>query len=38
MRIKDIEQDLADGVMLINLLEIISGKKLPKYTQNAKTR
>jgi len=38
LRIKDIEHDLADGIMLINLLEIISHKKLPKYSHVAKTR
>jgi filamin len=38
MKINDIGKDLENGVLLINLLEIISGKTFPKYTKNPKGR
>jgi hypothetical protein len=31
-----LQTDLADGVLLINLLEIISSKQIPKYNKNPK--
>jgi len=34
MNITDLKTDLRDGLMLINLLEVISGKKLPKYNKH----
>jgi len=34
MHIDSLKTDLADGLMLINLLEIISGKKLPRYNRH----
>jgi len=34
MAINDLFTDLRDGLMLINLLEVISDKKLPKYNRN----
>lgn len=38
LKINDIGTDLADGVLLINLLEIISGKEFVKYTKKPKGR
>jgi hypothetical protein len=38
MKIKDFDTDLQDGVNLNNLLEIISGKKLPKFIAHPKSR
>jgi len=38
LKIHNIEKDLEDGVLLINLLEIISGKTFIKYTKNPKGR
>jgi len=38
MKINDIGKDLEDGVLLINLLEIISGKAFIKYTKKPKGR
>jgi filamin len=38
MKIVDISKDLEDGVLLINLLEIISGKSFVKYTKKPKGR
>jgi len=34
MHVTDLQKDLRDGVLLINLLEIISGKSLGKYNKN----
>jgi len=34
MHVNDLQKDLKDGVLLINLLEIISGKSLGKYNKN----
>jgi len=36
MHIKDLQQDLKDGVLLINLLEIISNKSLGRYNRHPK--
>lgn len=36
LKIDDLSTDLHDGVLLINLLEIISAKQLPKYNKKAK--
>jgi len=36
MHINDLAKDLRDGILLINLLEIISGKSLGKYNKNPK--
>eukprot|EP01132_Coremiostelium_polycephalum_P007890 gene7890-9709_t len=38
LKIGDLGSDLEDGVLLINLLEIISSKKLPKYNAKPKIR
>jgi len=38
LKIDDIETDLADGVLLINLLEIISDKTIGKYNKQPKIR
>lgn len=38
MKINDLETDLENGIPLINLLEIISDKKLPNYNKNCKIR
>lgn len=38
MKIKDFDTDLRDGVLLCNLMEILSGKKIGKYIMNPKTR
>lgn len=38
MKIEDLTEDLSDGLALINLLEIISDKKLPNYNKKAKIR
>jgi len=38
MKIDDLEKDLHDGILLINLLEQISNKKLPKYNKKPKIR
>lgn len=38
LKINDIGKDLENGVLLINLMEIISGKTFPKYTKNPKGR
>lgn len=34
--ITDFTTDLQDGLILINLLEIISGKRFPRYVKNPK--
>jgi len=34
MHVNDLQKDLKDGVLLINLLEIISGKSLGRYNKN----
>ncbi|EFA77564.1 pleckstrin domain-containing protein [Heterostelium album PN500] len=34
--VKDLATDFSDGVMLINLLEVISGKKVSRYVRNPK--
>eukprot|EP01119_Soliformovum_irregulare_P005582 TRINITY_DN17323_c0_g1_i1.p1 TRINITY_DN17323_c0_g1~~TRINITY_DN17323_c0_g1_i1.p1 ORF type:complete len:494 (-),score=154.72 TRINITY_DN17323_c0_g1_i1:202-1620(-) len=36
MHINDLGKDLADGLLLINLLEIISGKSVGRYNKNPK--
>jgi len=36
MHVKDLYHDLKDGLLLINLLEIISGQKLGRYNHNPK--
>jgi hypothetical protein len=33
LKIADLTGDLSDGVMLINLLEVISAKRFPKYNK-----
>ncbi|EGG21588.1 gelation factor [Cavenderia fasciculata] len=38
LKINDLGADLEDGVLLINLLEIISSKKILKYNKTAKMR
>jgi filamin len=38
LKVDDLGKDLADGVLLINLLEIISGKTLGKYNKQPKIR
>jgi hypothetical protein len=38
LRIDDVEKDLNDGLMMINLLELISGKKIPKYNKKPKVQ
>eukprot|EP01133_Synstelium_polycarpum_P011983 gene11983-13990_t len=34
--IKDLVSDFCDGVMLINLIEVLSGKKVPRYVRSPK--
>lgn len=36
MRVTDFTVDLHDGLVLINLLEIITGKTFPRYVKNPK--
>jgi len=36
LSVKDLQTDLADGILLIELLEIISSKPLPKYNKKTK--
>lgn len=38
MKLADLETDLSDGIKLINLLEILSGKSLGKYNKKAGIR
>jgi len=38
MKINDLRTDFADGIMLINLMEIISGKSLGKYVKSPKMK
>jgi actinin alpha len=38
LAIENLQTDLADGINLINFLEIISNNTLPKYTKNPKIR
>lgn len=38
MKISDLTKDFSDGILLFNLLEIISGKKVGKITLGPKTR
>ena len=36
LKISDLADGLSDGVMLVNLLEIISAKRFPRYNKNTK--
>jgi hypothetical protein len=36
LKIADLAGDLSDGVMLVNLLEVISAKRFPRYNKNTK--
>ncbi|EGC36722.1 hypothetical protein DICPUDRAFT_46997 [Dictyostelium purpureum] len=36
LSVKDLSVDFQDGVLLINLLEILSGKKIPRYVRSPK--
>lgn len=38
LRIDDLTTDLGDGVLLVNLFEIISGKKFPRYNKKPRMR
>jgi len=38
MKIEDLQNDLSDGLLLINLLEVISSKHLPGYNKKPKIR
>ena len=39
MQVKDLQTDFSDGVLLCNLMEIISGKKMPtRYSYNNNMR
>jgi hypothetical protein len=38
MKIDDLQYDLSDGLLLINLLEIISSKSIPNYNKKPKIR
>jgi filamin len=38
MKIEDLQYDLSDGLLLINLLEIISSKSIPNYNKKPKIR
>jgi filamin len=38
MKIEDLGRDLSDGLLLINLLEIISSKQIPNYNKKPKIR
>jgi filamin len=38
LKVENLSSDLSDGIMLINLLEEISGKKIPKYQKVVKMR
>jgi len=33
IKIRNLDSDLADGIVLNNLLEVLSGKTLPKYNK-----
>jgi len=38
MKLNNLEADISDGLLLINLLEILSAKTLPKHNKNPKIR
>jgi cortexillin 1/2 len=38
LKIQDIKTDLSDGVKLMHFLELLSGKKVPKYTEKPPSR